>query len=243
MIIKHLYIITGTSSGIGKSIVEHLANSPDVYVIGISRTESIQSKNYQHYPLDLSDVQSVKSFEMPIFDNVESICLINNAGILGAIRPLNKQNLEHIEDCINVNYTASMILATKFIQSYEAVAIKTKSIINISSGAASSPYASWANYCSSKAAIEMLTKCINKEQENVLFPIRAFAIAPGVVDTAMQAHIRTAQESDFAMLPKFIELYNENQLYPPDRGSREQIVLVSKKPNEYKEAIFRIQIE
>lgn len=242
MTIKHLYIITGTSSGIGKSIVELLANSPDVYVIGISRTESIQSKNYQHYPLDLSDLQSVKSFEMPIFDNVESICLINNAGTLGAIKPLNKLNLDHIEDCINVNYTATMILATKFIQSYETVSIKSKTIINISSGAASSPYASWANYCSSKAAIEMLTKCINKEQENVLFPIRAFAIAPGVVDTAMQAHIRTAQESDFAMLPKFIDLYNENQLYPPDQVA-EQIVLVSRKPNDYQEAIFRIQIE
>lgn len=242
MTIKRLYIITGTSSGIGKSMVELLSSDEENYIIGISRNDSIRSANYHHLTLDLSVMAEVKAMEMPEFDSLEAITLINNAGIIGEIRPLNKLSINQIEETIQVNYTSAMILATKFIQQYQALEIKNKTIINISSGAATSPYGSWANYCSSKAALEMLTKCINKEQESMEFPIQAFAIAPGVVDTNMQKSIRNSNLEDFAMKPKFIELFEENQLYSPMKVA-ERIIDVSLRPENYQESIFRVIVE
>ena len=64
-----------------------------------------------------------------------------------------------------------------------------------------------------KVFIEMLSKCIELEQTQMEFPIRCFSIAPGVVDTKMQEHIRNSSLENFAMKPKFEELYEKNQLY------------------------------
>lgn len=237
---KHLYIITGTSSGIGKSMVEELLIEPKNIVIGISRTQTIFNENYTHFSIDLTKMDELKSFKMPSIENFSIVSLINNAGILGEIAPLKTINIETIEQCIQVNYTALMLLCTKFIQAYQTIECQ-KNIINISSGAASSAYASWANYCSSKSAIEMLTKCINIEQQEESRPILCFAIAPGVVDTNMQKEIRSTQLEKFSMKPKFIELFETGKLFSPKLVAK-KIIDVTIHPNKYTEKIFRIEI-
>lgn len=240
MINKNLYIITGSSSGIGRAMIEELAANSDNFIIGIARNNDFEAKNYQFQALDLSKIDKVKSFQFPDFTSFSSIHLVNNAGTLGEINTIDKIDLNHIEDCINVNYTAAMIFATKFIQASQSLNI-TKNIINISSGAATGAYASWANYCASKAAIEMFSRCINIEQEAQKFPIICYSIAPGVVDTNMQAFIRQTDIENFAMKPKFEELYTENKLYTPLSVALE-LIKVTINPEKYTDRVFRIQI-
>lgn len=236
---KNLYIITGTGSGIGKALAEELIKNSINDVIGISRKNTIHSSQFRLIEQDLSLIQQVKSIEFPSPEDYNRISLINNAGFLGEITALSRIKLDSIEDIINVNYTSAMILSTLFIQKYQATPC-LKSIINISSGASTNPYISWANYCSSKAAIEMLSRCIDLEQQEMTFPIHCFAIAPGVVDTAMQQSIRETDEENFAMRPKFEALYTENKLYNPSDVAR-KLIEVTENPTQYTERIFRIE--
>jgi NAD(P)-dependent dehydrogenase (short-subunit alcohol dehydrogenase family) len=46
----------------------------------------------------------------------------------------------------------------------------------------------WSAYCSSKAGVAMLTRCVDKEYGEM--GVRIFGFAPGVVDTGMQGSIR-----------------------------------------------------
>ena len=72
-----------------------------------------------------------------------------------------------------------------------------------------------ANYIGTKAAIDMMTLCLVQEQAQLPESqcTRIFALAPGVIDTAMQAQIRNADESGFTAKNKFVELHKNQQLY------------------------------
>ncbi|MFY7861839.1 MAG: SDR family NAD(P)-dependent oxidoreductase [Chitinophagales bacterium] len=237
---RHLFIITGTSRGIGLSLARLLGENLDNQIIGISRSHSpLHSENYIHIPLDLSKIEDVKKFEFPNVGPFQHISLVNNAGILGQIMPLQATDIDGIEDTFVVNSVSPMILIHNFLKSYASADVN-KTIINISSGAATSAYGSWANYCSSKAALEMLTKCLNKEQEVEKYPTRIYSIAPGVVNTRMQEQIRNTKESEFALKQKFVDLYEKNQLFDPKYVAKklEQILI---NPNKYNDFIFRIE--
>ena len=53
---KNLYIITGSSSGIGRAMIEELAANSDNFIIGIARNNDFEAKNYQFQALDLSKI-------------------------------------------------------------------------------------------------------------------------------------------------------------------------------------------
>lgn len=237
---KSLYIVTGSHSGLGKSIVSQLLQDKNNTVIGISRHNEVIHSQFQFISLDLSNIEKVKTFSFPDSSDFENIVLINNAGILGEITTLEKVSIDSLDAVISVNYTAVMILSTLFIKAYQDVKIQ-KTIITISSGAATSAYPSWSNYCASKAAIEMLMKCMVEEQKNKENPISAFAIAPGVVDTNMQLQIRSTDIQDFEFKPKFIDLYEEGKLYKPEDVA-ERIIEVGQTPYQFNDTIFRIVI-
>jgi benzil reductase ((S)-benzoin forming) len=74
----------------------------------------------------------------------------------------------------------------------------------VSSGAARTVYPGWAAYCSGKAAVDQLTRVVAAEEADA--GLRALAVAPGVVDTDMQAEIRATPEADFPALPRFLGL-------------------------------------
>jgi benzil reductase ((S)-benzoin forming) len=237
---KSLYIVSGSHTGLGKSLVNNLLKDNNNLVIGISRHNDIEHLQFQFISLDLSDVEAVKKFSFPSVKNFKNVVLINNAGIIGEITSLEKVSIGSLESTMTVNYMAVMILSTLSIKSYQQANIQ-KTIITISSGAATSPYPSWANYCASKAAVEMLMKCIIEEQKNKEYPISAFAIAPGVVDTGMQQQIRNTDISEFEFKPKFLALYEEGKLYKPDDVAN-KIIEVCQNPNDFNDTIFKIVI-
>ena len=70
-----------------------------------------------------------------------------------------------------------------------------KRVVSISSGAGKKPYPGWGAYCTAKAGLDMLTRCVGVEQMNQPHPVEIYSIAPGVVDTDMQREIRAASRS------------------------------------------------
>jgi len=206
------YFITGTSSGIGNAIVKELLQSENNFVFGFSRRNDINNNSFKHTKIDLSDLIQVSGFSFPNLKNVEKIVLINNAGTLGEIKHFGNLSSSDIITSFNVNITSVAILTNSFIKKYQDENTE-KIIINISSGAAQKAYDGWGSYCTTKAGINMLTEVIDKEQAFKGFPIKTFAIAPGVVDTLMQTQIRNSNETDFSNIEKFHKLKSSKALY------------------------------
>ncbi len=211
----NIVIITGGSKGIGKALGQYYANNT-YKVYSMSRTIT-DIQNVTQLSVDLTNTKKALSTFNMLLDEIKkqdisSITLINNAGRLGKISNLEKIPVEDIEKSIQLNITIPSILSKLFIQQLQRLTCK-KQIINITSGAAISPYAGWSTYCSTKAALDMLTMTIATEQDTIEYPVKCIGIRPGVVDTNMQAQIRRTDKSDFQNLQKFIDLKTNNQLY------------------------------
>ncbi len=86
-------------------------------------------------------------------------------------------------------------------------------LINISSGAAWSGYAGWAAYCAGKAGVDRLSETIQLEEAET--GLRCYAVAPGIVDTAMQELIRSCPPERFPMVEKFHEFKRQQAFNSP----------------------------
>ena len=213
-----IIIITGGSKGIGKALTSKYV-SENYKVYSLARTSS-DIKDIEHITVDLSDNTATEN----IFNNllkeiitikISSITLVNNAGRLGKISNLENLKPIDIAKTIQLNTTTPLILSSLFIKLTELLTCK-KQIINISSGAAKTPYQGWSIYCTSKAAIDMMTKTIATEQSEIKNGVKCIAIYPGVVDTNMQSEIRNTNEANFNNLQRFVDLKENNELYTPD---------------------------
>lgn len=214
---KKLLIITGGSKGIGLGIVKAYLNN-NYHVISISRTlcTKIQSPDFIQVQFDLCENKDVESLIHTVFQDLESsrimrIVLINNAGTLGEIGPLESISLPNIEKTIYLNTTIPLSLTSLFLKTTSNWKCDRK-IISISSGAAVKSYHGWSVYCTSKAAIDMMTRTIALEQSTVKNGANVIAIYPGVVDTEMQNQIRNTDILHFKDINRFIELKESGSL-------------------------------
>ncbi|HXC03685.1 MAG TPA: SDR family NAD(P)-dependent oxidoreductase [Bacteroidia bacterium] len=235
------YYITGTSRGLGKALAEHyLKEGPDNKVIGISRSQDLSHKNYEHFSIDLSDPDQLKAFRFSPHHDAKRIVLVNNAGVVGMIKPLGHQSADAIIHNIHVNLTAPAVLTNQFMLTYrEAAAVKL--IVNVSSGAGKNPIAGWAPYCASKAGLDMMCRVVEEEQQTAFgYPFRIFSVSPGVIDTRMQEEIRAASPEDFKRLNDFINYKIENQLAHPEHIAR-KFAHIIRHADDFKTALLSVK--
>merc|ERR1712157_30278 len=98
-------------------------------------------------------------------------------------------------------------------------------ITAISSGASLRPIASWSAYCVAKAGLDMWVRCVAEEGKHN--NISAIAVSPGVVDTGMQADIRSVESRDLPEQSKFVELYTSGQLAKSDQVAAQLLPLIT----------------
>jgi len=221
------FIITGSSYGIGKALTEILLKDSQNRVLGISRTQSITHQNYSHQTLDLNEIDEIESFDFPDWIGMNQISLIHNAGWIGPIQKIGNQELGSISSAYIINLIAPASLSNKFIKKYKSHRAQ-KIILSISSGAAKVPIAGWNSYCSAKAGLDMLSKCISLESPEIL----SLAIAPGKVDTEMQSTIRYSDENEFPRLKEFQQYYKDDALSKPTEVA-EKYKLILDNPEAY----------
>lgn len=214
---EQILIITGGSKGIGRGIIEaYLAKGVRVFSIARSVDAELSSKGVTQISFDLTQTGHIEQelgaiFELLNIDEVAKITLVNNAGTLGEIAPLEKLGAEVIEQVFKLNTIVPYLCSAAFVRLTREISAE-KSILNISSGAALKPYYGWSTYCGSKAALNMLTQNLALEQQEVANGVKVLAIAPGVVDTDMQAQIRKSDKNDFKDVERFVALKTDGGL-------------------------------
>tara|TARA_B110000977_G_C11060735_1_gene485877 strand:- start:1077 stop:1778 length:702 start_codon:yes stop_codon:yes gene_type:complete len=201
------FIITGTSSGIGRELTEMLLQDTNNKVVGISRSQKINHPNYKHISLDLNDVADIEAIEFPEWKDATQISLVHNAGWVGPIQKIGNQEMGSIAAAYLINLVAPAILSNYFIARFKNSTAQ-KTILSIGSGAANSAIEGWNTYCSSKAGLAMLSKCISEEHKDII----SLCIAPGKVDTPMQNDIRFADEKEFPRLKEFQNFHKNGEL-------------------------------
>ncbi len=185
-----LFIISGVTRGLGKELSQRVLNKGD-YLWAISRNIPKEFENSSNLIIskgDLLDENFIEELTIKIkeydFSNFDRVFLINNAGLLGEIKRVEEISYKELKRTFEVNTFVPTILGKGLIENQSKV---KKFIINITSGAGTRPIKEMSMYCSSKSALDMLTKIIALEYPQ----ITTIAISPGMIETDMQIKLRS----------------------------------------------------
>ncbi len=212
---KHI-IITGATSGLGKSLSELFIKDVNTICHYIGRNEEklknlrVNNKSYI-YTYDLLDSNSINRLYLELSSNIgnkeiEKIIYINCAGNIEPIDKIGNLESEDIFKSIKINLESPMNIISKITKLSLSLNVNLD-IINISSGASKKPLEGWSLYSSTKAGMNTFLDTLNKEYNN----IRIVNFDPGVMDTKMQEYIRNINKLDFEYIDMFIR-YKENNL-------------------------------
>ena len=218
-------ILTGHSKGLGLGIAQALLHLGHP-VLGLSRTANTELEQkfpalLQQMCIDLSDntaLECKKSSDQleKFMHNATLLLLVNNAGAVTPIGPLNAQKSSEITRSVQLNVTSPMALSAQITQLL--LPNQQLRILHVSSGAARGAYPGWSVYCATKAALDMHAQAVQLDQ---LPNVKICSLAPGVIDTNMQTQIRQTDESLFPNRKRFVQLKSDNALdKPADTGMR-----------------------
>lgn len=213
-----LFIITGSSKGLGLSFLELILRENHL-AISISRTKTIKHPNHHHIAHDLSKPKGIEAKLDKVLSKVDlkkitSVCLINNAAAIEPIGEIQDFKSDDIERHLKINLLSPILLSTWLMKHFSRKKYSI-TIANISSGAAFHPLENWSLYCATKSGLKMFTECLNEDYKTKA-NFKALSFSPGVMDTNMQSTIRKQKKSNFKNIEKFKQLKQKNLLLSPD---------------------------
>ena len=221
---KPVTVITGGSKGIGRACALALARRGDTVVIAARGRDDLDATaelicseggSVQAMQVDISIAAQVQA----LFEKIDQLFgglrwLVNCAAVLGPLRPLTEVSIEAWSQTLAINLTGTYLCC-----GYAARAMARLgggAIVNFTSGLARSVLTPFGAYSVSKAGVDILTRYLAAEMASL--GIRVNAVSPGLIDTPMQAHIRS---KDPALIgeevhQRFVRFKEEGQLKSPD---------------------------
>ena len=205
-------LVTGSSRGIGKSIIELFASNGHNVIINYNKSDkdyikNIESTIKEKYKVDVISVKCDVSSEEEVkymFDIIKKHfskldCIVNNAGIAKDSR-IEEKSSEEFLSVIKVN-----LLGTFLVSKYGYKLMDKGSIINIASNNVTHGYIESIDYDASKAGVIALTHDFAKD----LAPnIRVNCVSPGWINTDMNKDLFESfkkEEEEKILLKRFGE--------------------------------------
>ncbi|HID79328.1 MAG TPA: 3-oxoacyl-[acyl-carrier-protein] reductase [Aquifex aeolicus] len=201
-------LVTGSTRGIGRAIVEEFAKrGANIVVSGTveEKAQEVASLLAQNYGvktlgvgMDVSNPQSVEEAFKKIHSTFEGIdILVNNAGITRDSLFL-RMKLEDWQKVLDVNLTGTFLVTKQVIR------YMTKKrwgrIINITSVVGFTGNVGQVNYSTTKAGLVGFTKSLAKEL--ALRNILVNAVAPGFIETDMTETLKEEIKGEYKkMIP------------------------------------------
>ena len=168
---------------------------------------------------DVADWASVDATVARATDRFGAIdILVNNAGVIDPIARIEHATPEGWSRAVDIDLKGVFYCTWAVLPHMKRAGGGT--IINISSGAATSALEGWSHYSSTKAAVLMVTRCVHKEEaEN---GVRCVGLLPGTVATQFQrqiwaAGINPVSRLDWSALFRLSGLQRRLRSPPPKR--------------------------
>jgi NAD(P)-dependent dehydrogenase (short-subunit alcohol dehydrogenase family) len=219
---KHVAVVTGASSGIGRATAAVFAqNGYNVVAFGRNESELVglredtrdESGSIRIHLGDITENSQVDRLISETVDHFGRIdVLVNSAGIIKNGN-IEDTTLDDFDKMLNINLRSVFYITQKCVPHLQP----TKgSIVNVSSVAGTRAFPNILAYCVSKAAVDQLTRCTALE----LAPkgIRVNAVNPGVVVTNLHKRGGMSDEA----YAKFVD--NAKNTHPLGRpGTPEEV--------------------
>ena len=211
-------VLTGYTKGLGAALARELLGL-GIPVLALARSTSPELA--ARFPdlltpieIDLANNQALADWLRTdalraYLDDCSTVLLINNAGTVQPVGALHQQAPLDVAASVALNVGAPLMLAATVVALTPG---KQRRVLHISSGAGSSAYPGWSVYCAAKAALDHHARAVKLDTEK---GVRICSLAPGVIDTDMQAQIRATPEEYFPMRQRFVELERDGNLVSP----------------------------
>jgi NAD(P)-dependent dehydrogenase (short-subunit alcohol dehydrogenase family) len=221
---RHLFILTGASRGMGAAMAQQLL-APDHVLLCMSRRRSAAL-----------DVAGCEQWEVDLAQPVEAAArlgtwlaaqdagtfagatLINNAAALTRIGPIEDCSDAELSAALRVGMEAPLLLSAAFLRATRSWPAR-KRVLNISSGLGRRGMAGQASYCASKAGLDNFTRALALDEAELPNGARVVSLAPGVIDTDMQVHLRAGDPTGFPEQANFVGLKEKGQLASPEEAA------------------------
>lgn len=183
---KPIAIITGASTGIGRSLAVRFSSKYLVYLISrneknlIKTKELIETNNGECKIIiaDISKSDSINKIYSQLENKDKIDLLINNAGI-GIFKNISETTIEDWDNTINTNLRGSFLMTKMVVEQLKSN--KSGKIVFISSVAGLQPYKNSTAYVSSKYAIRGFASSLREELRE--HNIKVISVFPGAVNT------------------------------------------------------------
>lgn len=180
-------VITGASSGVGKSLAIQLSDAGYKVVLAARSedklnaiAEEIQTKggNCRVVPTDVSQPEQINNLKIEALEYGDISLVINNAGF-GKFCKIEEATLEDWNSQMDVNLRASFLVSQAFIPGMKQRSKGILVFMNSVAGKKGYPYS--AAYVASKYGMRGLADSLREElrEDN----IKVISIHPGAVDT------------------------------------------------------------
>ncbi len=187
---RHVTIITGAGSGIGRATAEMLAPLGHALVL-VGRTEAKlldtldavrdSGADAMVATADLQDAEhaaAVVHQAMERFDRIDAI--VNSAGV-APLLPIEKTTEEVLEETFRINAFGPAFLIVQAWPIFRRQ--KSGCVVNVSTLGTSDPFPGFFAYAASKSALDSFTRSCAREGRSI--GVRAFCVNPGAVETPL----------------------------------------------------------
>ncbi len=226
----HLTILTGASRGMGLAMARQLLRAGhDLVCLSRGHSDTLAAeaaaagRACNQWTQDLSRPgEAAQRLHDALAARggagLASVTLINNAGVIPAIAPLGDIPPTDIAHALRVGLEAPMLLTGAFLRATAGWDCARR-VLNISSGLGRRPMAAQAPYCAAKAGLDHFTRCVALEEALKPNGAKACSLAPGVIDTDMQVHLRGADPALFPDRDNFRQLQSQGLLLSPEEAA------------------------
>lgn len=232
-----LVILTGASRGLGAALAEQLL-APGTVMLCLSRSRhptltdlaSEAQVQLEEWPRDLANSAAVadeveqwlRGFDANRFDQA---LLLNNAGVIPTVGPSDGCTSAELSAALRVGLESTLLLTAAFLRATGAWRADRR-VLNISSGLGRRAMAGSALYCAVKAGMDHFSRAVALDEAHRATTrgsgnaARIVSLAPGVVDTDMQAQLRAADSAGFPGQAYFAQQHASGLLVSAEETAR-----------------------
>ena len=219
---KNAIILTGSTGGLGSALATLLAEDAQAQLYCLYRNSAKFEALSRRLP------EGVKGYRLREHDDFsalthlleaqtfEEIILILNAFSIAPLKRVGDFSREEIAELTEGNLTQNITLLNRVIHYCHRHSLALR-VIHIDSGAADRPLTGWSHYCAGKSYMNAFLSVVAAEHP----AFRVVSFDPGVMDTDMQAQIRSADKGVFDEVERFIAFKEEQRLSAPAEVARQ----------------------